>query len=616
MLKYFFLLFSVLVFSQSTKIDSLSNLINSSTSNKEKISLLIKRSKSYKPVEVDLPLKDAELAVQLAKKEDDAKLKVDALLQLAGINSRANNFGKALELSIQANDFAKKENYQLGELNATTGIGRNLMGLGKDKEAIVYIENAKKIAIENNNTKELKNIYNILGITYRKIGKFENSLEVFNQVIPLIDPKKENKLLALMYMNKANTLNELSRYNEAIDNHLKALSIFEENQDVKGIMQVNNNLVPLFIKVSQWEKAKKYAQRTKFYLKENENDLSRAQLYDNYGLILENLKQKDSVLFYRKKSLKLFSNLKDKYNVARLKHNIANYYLLEKNYNQAEKHFLVALTERNKLANKKDIAQTQILLTSTYLGLNKVDEAEKYFQLAKTIFDKVSLSQKETYLKVSKEFYAKTGNHEKALEESDKLLLLKDSLFQNNELVDLINKENKLELSKKNIQLNEIKEIKNRFNLNKIIYGILIFLVFLLALYSFVRWKKSDLKRKQISKEKELILTEHKETSAELEKVKQMVVEDHIVLKNKSKIYLNSLVYIKTEDHYLNFFTNNNKKEFLRGTIAEILKQLPPNFVKCHRSFIVNKNFIKSNNNKEIILIDETIIPITRGFKL
>ncbi|MFT5761955.1 MAG: tetratricopeptide (TPR) repeat protein [Polaribacter sp.] len=339
-------------------------------------------------------------------------------------------------------------------------------------------------------------------------------------------------------------------------------------------------------------------------------------MYDNYGLILENLKQKDSVLFYRKKSLKLFSNLKDKYNVARLKHNIANYYLLEKNYNQAEKHFLVALTERNKLANKKDIAQTQILLTSTYLGLNKVDEAEKYFQLAKTIFDKVSLSQKETYLKVSKEFYAKTGNHEKALEESDKLLLLKDSLFQNNELVDLINKENKLELSKKNIQLNEIKEIKNRFNLNKIIYGILIFLVFLLALYSFVRWKKSDLKRKQISKEKELILTEHKETSAELEKVKQMVVEDHIVLKNKSKIYLNSLVYIKTEDHYLNFFTNNNKKEFLRGTIAEILKQLPPNFVKCHRSFIVNKNFIKSNNNKEIILIDETIIPITRGFKL
>lgn len=616
MLKYFLLFFSVFAFSQSTKIDSLSNLINNASSNKEKITLLIKRSKSYKPVEVDLPLKDAELAVQLANNEDDAALKVDALLQLAGINSRVNNFNKALELSIQANDIAKKENYQFGELNATTVIGRNLMGLGRDRESIVYLENAKQIAIDNNNTKELKNIYNILGITYRKIGEFEKSLVVFNQVIPLLDPKKENKLLALMYMNKANTLNELSRYNEAIDNHLKSFSIFEDNQDVKGIMQINNNLVPLFIKVSQWEKAKKYAQRTKSYLKENENDLSKAQLYDNYSLILEKLKQKDSVLYYRKKALELFSNLNDKYNVARLKHNIASYYLFEKNYSRAEKEFLVALSERKKLANEKDVAQTQILLTSTYLGLNKIDEAEKYFQLAKSIFDKAPLSQKETFLKVSKEFYAKTGNHEKALEESDELILLKDSLFQHNELVDVINKENKLELSKKESEISEIKEIESRFYTNKIIYGVLIFLVFLLALYSFVRWKKSDLKRKQIARENEIISTEQKETFAELEKVKQMVVEDHIVLKNKAKIYLNTLIYIKSEDHYLNFYTNNNKKEFLRGTITEILKQLPPNFVKCHRSFIVNKNFIKYSNNKEIVLIDEISIPITRGFKL
>lgn len=616
MLKYFLLFFSFLTFSQTTKIDSLSNLINNSISKKEKISLLIKRSKSYKSVEVDLPLKDAELAVQLADSEDDVKLKVDALLQLAGINSRANNFNKALELSIEANNIASIDNYTFGELNAKTGIGRNLMGLGRDGEAIIYLENAKQVAIENNNTKELKNIYNILGIIYRKIGEFEKSLTVFNQVIPLLDSKKENKLLALIYMNKANTLNELSRYNEAIDNHLKALSIFEVNNDVKGIMQINNNLVPIFIKVLQWEKAKKYAQKTKSYLKENNNDLSKAQLYDNYSLILENIKQKDSVLYYRKKALEFFISLNDKYNIARLKHNIAYYYLLEKNYKKAEFIFLEALTERKKIANKKDIAQTQILLTSTYLGLNKIDEAEKYFELAKAIFDKVPLSQKETYLKISKEFYTKKGNHEIALEESNKLLFLKDSLFRHNELVDLINKENKLELSKKDNQLNKINYIINRFNSNKIIYGALIFIILLLTFYFFIRWKKSDFKRKQISKEKELILSLQEETFAELEKVKQMVVDDHIVLKNKSKIYLDSLIYIQSESHYLNYHTNNSKKQFSRGSITEILKLLPPNFIKCHRSFVVNKNFIKNNNSKEIILTNETIIPISRGFKI
>lgn len=383
MLKYIFLFFSVFVYSQSKKIDSLSILIDNTTSNKEKIELLIKRSKSYKPIEEDLPLKDAELALQLANNEDNTKLKVDALLQLAGINSRANNFNKALELSYKANDIAKKDDYQLGELNATTGIGRNLMGLGKDKEAIVYIENAKKIALENNFSKELKNIYNILGITYRKIGEFEKSLTVFNQIIPLLDQKKENKLLALVYMNKANTLNKLSRYNEAIDSHLKSLSIFEENNDLKGMMQINNNLVPLFIKVLQWEKAKKYAQRTKSYLNDNNNILSRALLYDNYSLILENLNQKDSIIYYKKQALGLFDTLNDEYNAARLKHNIANFYLLDKNYMQAKKEFLVALSARKQLGNLKDIAETKILLTATYLGLNNYEEATKYFNDAK-----------------------------------------------------------------------------------------------------------------------------------------------------------------------------------------------------------------------------------------
>jgi tetratricopeptide (TPR) repeat protein len=616
MLKYFFLFFSFLTFSQSSKIDSLSYLIDNSTSNKEKITLLIKRSKSYNPVEVDLPLKDAELAVQLANNEYDTKLKVDALLQLAGINSRANNFNKALELSFEAIEIAKIEKYKIGELNAVTGIGRNLMGLGKIKDAIDYLEKAKQIAIDINNTKALKNIYNLLGITYRKIGEFEKSLAVFNQVIPLLDSQKEAKLLALMYMNKANTLNELSRYNEAIDNHLTSLAIFEENNDVKGIMQINNNLVQLFIKVLQWDKAKKYAQKTKSYLKENDNSLSKALLYDNYSLILENLKQKDSILFYRNEALFIFINIKDDYNAARLKHNIANFYLSEKKYLQAEKDFLFALSERNKIDNKKDIAQTKVLLASTYLGLKQFDKAEKYFLEAKAVFDSLSLSQKETYLKVSKEYYSQIGNHKIALEESDKLLSLKDSLFQKDALVEVINKEHQLELDLREDKLSQLENTENSYKSNILTYGIFAFISFLVVIYSFLRWRKSDLNRKQILKEKEIITTEHKETFEELEKVKQLIIEDHIILKNKSKIYLNTLVYIKSEDHYLNFYTNNERKEFLRGKITEILQQLPPNFVRCHRSYIVNTNYVHRSYVKEIILTNKIKIPVTRGFKL
>ena len=79
---------------------------------------------------------------------------------------------------------------------------------------------------------------------------------------------------------------------------------------------------------------------------------------------------------------------------------------------------------------------------------------------------------------------------------------------------------------------------------------------------------------------------------------------------------LAELMYIKSEDHYLNFVPHEGKNQFLRGKISEILEELPPNFVKCHRSYIVNKNYIKSNTYKSITLQTGEEIPVSRSFKL
>ncbi len=114
-----------------------------------------------------------------------------------------------------------------------------------------------------------------------------------------------------------------------------------------------------------------------------------------------------------------------------------------------------------------------------------------------------------------------------------------------------------------------------------------------------------------IGKKAQLVENENDEIKQELIQVKQLVSENHIILKNKSKIYLSELIYIKSEDHYLELYTSN-KKEFIRGKINEIIEQLPPNFKLSHRSFIVNTNYIKTILNNSIILNDNTEIPLSR----
>lgn len=613
---FFIALCYATAFSQSSKTDSLTVLLNKSENNKEKIELLIKRSKSYKPVEIDLPIRDAEEALRLANQIDEKTLKVDALLQVAGINSRANKFDKALDLARQGLQISKKINYIVGEMNALTGIGRNLIGLGNDTDAMPYLENAKQIAAENNFKKELKNLYNLIGLSYRKQGKLEESLESFNLVIPTVDSKKENKLLALLYMNKANTLNELHRFEQAIDNHLLALAIFEENKDEKGIMQINNNLVPLFVKVFQWQNAQKYAQKTMRLLKKNPNDLSSALVFDNYALTLYNLKKKDSVNFYFAQSLQLFKKINDAYNIARITHNIGQFYLDSKKYNIAENQLKVALQLREKLKIKIDIASTLTSLAATYLGLNDLKQAEKHLNKAKISIDNEPLAAKENYLRVAANFHKINGDFEKSLKKSEELLALKDSMYKESELVSVIKKEKDLEIHYQKKQLSKLKYTENLINKNRISYGLLLFLVFLLALYLFVRWKKVDFKKKALLQEKLEIECIHNSKLEELEKLKSSSTLDYIVLKNKSKVYLESLIYIKSEDHYLYLYSSNNKKIFIRGNLSEIIVRLPLNFIKCHRSYIVNKNHIKQFLKNEIALQNGIKIPISRGFKI
>lgn len=174
----------------------------------------------------------------------------------------------------------------------------------------------------------------------------------------------------------------------------------------------------------------------------------------------------------------------------------------------------------------------------------------------------------------------------------------------------------KYQVAEKDRQISVLQKIKMKFIQHRIIFSPLLFLVFLLALYSFIRWKKVDRRRKKLQQEKEGILTEHIKTVEQLEKVRQLVIEDHIVLKNKTRLYLDKLMYIKADDHYLNFTPSEGKAHFLRGKLSEIEKELPPNFIKCHRSYIVNTNFIKSSSSKGILLKNGEELPVSRNFKL
>lgn len=57
-------------------------------------------------------------------------------------------------------------------------------------------------------------------------------------------------------------------------------------------------------------------------------------------------------------------------------------------------------------------------------------------------------------------------------------------------------------------------------------------------------------------------------------------------------IDLNQLLYIKAQGHYLLYYTTNGTLTSRQYSMKQLLLHLPSNFIRCHKSYVVNKNFI------------------------
>ncbi len=606
----FICLLSISNYSQNNiKIDSLTSLINSSENPIQKGKLLIKRSKLQALSQNETAYNDAITALEIGKSENDNLLQIESYSQLSNMYALKENFQKALEFDKKILLLAENDN--LLKINVYKNISKNQKSLGNLKEAITSAETAKEIAIQNNLTSELAIVNNVLGIAYRNNNDFQKSLNVFNEALT---QTKSKKLLALLKMNKGNTLTEMMRLDEAIENQLESLQINEEINDSKGKQQVYNNLGSLFKKAKQYQKSIYYFRKSLAISKENNAKISTALSYDNIATVYDITNNKDSIAWYRKNAIAIFETLGDEKNTARSYHNLGNYYLLNNQLKDAEKNLLIALQKRIKINAPVDIATTKTNLGVLYDKLNQFDKAEKYLLDAKLILQNVVNDKKEDFLIAFSNHYKLKGELETALQIKEQQISLKDSLLHKTEIVDVLKKEHNFIVKNQNSKIVKLESVEKNLYKTKILYGILIFIVFILALYSFIRWKKSDSNKRKILFEKQIIEAEHATIIEELKTVKKLVIEDYVILKNNKKIYLNELAYIKSEDHYLEFYTQS-KKEMVRGTISEILEQLPPNFEQSHRSYIINKNYIETKNSSEIVLKNNTTIPLTRKYK-
>jgi hypothetical protein len=267
-------------------------------------------------------------------------------------------------------------------------------------------------------------------------------------------------------------------------------------------------------------------------------------------------------------------------------------------------------------------------------NLGKDQKSKKMFLsiLSDSIFEKSERLHKSDVYNGLSELYKKEGKNDSALYINELFIKHEQQIkrYQNAIAMHAIS------------ERSDFQKLKNNFLRYRWYYGAALSIVFLIAIYSLVRWKKADKKEKKIKiklealldkekqlrnkiakienqkiiseKEVKLLKDEMEQTLQEIERLKKITILEHIVLINGVRLPISELVYIKADGHFLHFFTENNR-EFVSGTLKNILRQLPPNFIQTHRAFIVNLNFVHYSDSMRLILKDKTEIRIGRTYK-
>lgn len=325
-------------------------------------------------------------------------------------------------------------------------------------------------------------------------------------------------------------------------------------------------------------------QKGLYYANQTDNSLLKAKIYSNIGALESTRQNFTSARQNHDKARALITAEGDRYELFKNYFNYGNSYFLEGYHADAIIWFKKAEAVQLPKFRNKSVRMLYKRLMESYDEINNQPGRKTY----------------------------------------QKKFMALDSLIKDEEQNIAIHDINlKYQTAEKDEQISSLEQFKDKFYQNRLVFSILLAFVFLLALYSFIRWKKLDHHKKSleeenryINAEKEEIKEMHDKTVQELEKVKSIVTEGYIVLKDKTKVYLNDLMYVKSEDHYLHAYSSSGHNHFVRGKISQILLELPPNFVKCHRSYVVNTNYIHAVLNGYIVLKNKVEIPVSRSFKL
>lgn len=419
-----------------------------------------------------------------------------------------------------------------------SGLGVTYQNLGDLKKATQYIEKALKIQKEIGYEKGYATSLNNMGMCYQNKGDYKQAIEKYEECLPVLLKLKELTGASQVISNIAYVSEIQGNIPLAIDYNLKSLKMREQIGDKHGQAQSLNNLAVIYVNMNETEKAlENYAKCLKLANEINDIQMVCKVSY-NMGRIYYDRNDFITAKAYYKKGLEIAEKISDKHSVAQGFEYMAILCRLDKKFIEATEWLKKALSICKETEDKKLESSILISLARVHFDLNNksaaYENAHQAFIISKQIGNIVTLSDAARILaKLEKE----KNNIADAYNYLQMHYTLNDSINNVTNRKAAIRSQFQYEFDRKsvadsirNVEKNKLKDAQLLAQQSKLkqekttriaLFGGL-FLVLIVAIFMFNRFKVTQAQKKIIEKQKLLVEEKQQEVVDSLSYAKRL----------------------------------------------------------------------------------------------
>lgn len=236
-------------------------------------------------IQVNAQQKNIDSLKNLIEKERDIEKKIEHIYNLGDLY----NFSQpdsAMYYYATARDFAKENNFAVGEAMYASYAIEILNRQGKFKEGLILVENAVEKYKKLNHPRNLSIAYQNIGNQWLYFSDYETASEYFLKALKIADSLQDKITQRTINSNLGFVLTEMKQYEKSREYSLKALRLAEENQNQWTMLSPLYNLATNAQYHKKYEEAISYIEQFEKIAQELDSEYDMIDAYLFKGNIL------------------------------------------------------------------------------------------------------------------------------------------------------------------------------------------------------------------------------------------------------------------------------------------------------------------------------------------